>query len=79
MEIDGPAFVPESDYFLLIRGKVCLKKLAFSYFLTQFYELAFLIKYSFFQTRNPPLSLCLAFLTVVFSQFCSNIIRKVDF
>ena len=27
-----------------------------------------------FQTRNPPLSLFLAFLAVVFEQFCSNII-----
>ena len=50
------------------------QKLAFSYFLSQFYELAFLTKCWLFQTRNPPLSLFLAFLAVVFSQFRSNII-----
>ena len=71
MGIDGPTFVPKSDQFLLIQVKVCLNTLAFSSFLSQFYELAFLTK---FQTKNPPLSLFLAFLAVVFSQFYSNII-----
>ena len=41
MEIDGPTSVPESGYFLLIWVQVCLKKLDFSYFLSQFYELVF--------------------------------------
>ena len=41
MEIDGPTFVPKSGYFLLIWVKVCPQKLAFSYFFSQFYELAF--------------------------------------
>ena len=36
MRIDGPTFVPKSGYFLLIRVKVCFKKLGFSYFLCQF-------------------------------------------
>ena len=44
MGIDGPTFVPKSGYFLLIRVKVCLKMSSFSYFLSQFYELAFLTK-----------------------------------
>ena len=74
MGIDGPTFVPKSGYFLLIWVKVCPQKLAFSQFFSQFYELASLIKCWLFQTRNPPLSLLLAFLAVVFSQFCSNII-----
>ena len=39
----------------------------------------FLAKCWLFQTRNPPLSLFLAFLTVVFPQSCPNIIRKVAF
>ena len=29
MEIDGPTFVPNNGYFLLIWVKVCLEKLAF--------------------------------------------------
>ena len=44
MEIDGPTSVPESGYFLLIWVQVCLKKLDFSYFLSQFYELVFQTK-----------------------------------
>ena len=40
MEIDGPNFVLKSGYYSLIWVKVCLKKLAFSYFLSEFYELA---------------------------------------
>ena len=67
MGIDGPTFVPKSGYFLLIWVKVCPQKLAFSYFFSQFYEMAFLTKCWLFQTRNPPLSLFLAFLAVVFS------------
>ena len=51
-----------------------LKSWLFLKFFSQFYELAFLTKCWLFQTRNLPLSLFLAFLTVVFSQFCSNII-----
>ena len=75
MGIDGPTFVPKSGYFLLIWVKVCPQKLAFFFkFFSEFYELAFLTKCWLFQTRNPPLSLFLAFLAVVFSQFCSHII-----
>ena len=74
MGIDGPTFVPKSGYFLPILVKVCPQKLAFSYFFGQFYELAFLSKCWLFQTRNLPLSLFLALLAVVFSQFCSKII-----
>ena len=71
MGIDGPTFVPKSGYFSLIWVKVCPQKLAFSEFFSQFSgELAFLTKCWLFQTRNPPLSLFLAFLAVVFSQFC---------
>ena len=44
-----------------------------------FYELAFLTKCWLFQTRNPPLSLFLAFLGIVFTQFCSNTICEVAF
>ena len=79
MRIDGPTFVPKSGDFLLIWVKVCPQKLAFSRFFSQFYDLAFLTKWWLFQTRNPSLTLFLAFLDVVFSQFCSNIIRKVAF
>ena len=80
MGIEGPTFVPKSGYFfLLIWVKVRPQKLAFSYFFSQLYELAFLTKCWLFQTRNPPLSLFLAFLAVVFSQCCSNIIGKVAF
>ena len=81
MGIDGPTFVPKSGYFLFgiyiwvkVWVKVCPQKLAFSEFFSQFYELAFLTKCWLIQTRNPPLSLFLAFLAVVFSQFGSNII-----
>ena len=70
MGIDGPTFVPKSSYFLLIWVKVYPQKLAFSFFFSQFYELAFLTKCWHFQTRSPPVSLFLAFLAVVFSQFC---------
>ena len=61
MGIDGPTFVPKSGYFLLILVKVSPQKLAFPYFFSQFYELAFLTKCWLFETRNPPLSLFLAF------------------
>ena len=71
--IVSPLSVLKSGYFLLIWVKVCLKKLAFSDFLKQFCELAFQTKYWLYQTRNLPLSLCLTFLVVVFSQFCSNL------
>ena len=37
MEIDVPTFVSKSGHFLLIWVKVCLKKLAFSYSLSQFF------------------------------------------
>ena len=39
----------------------------------------FLTKCWLFQTRNPPLSLFLAIVAVVFSQFCSNNIGEVIF
>ena len=74
MWINGPIFVPKRGYFLLIWVKVCPQKLAFLDFFSQFYKLAFLTKCWLFQTRNPPLSLFLAILDVVFLQFCSNII-----
>ena len=61
MGSDGPTFVPKSGYFLLICVKVCPQKLAFSWFFSQFYELASLTKCWLFQTRNPPLSLFLTF------------------
>ena len=75
MGIDGPTFVPKRGYFLLIWVKSWL----FLNFLANFYELTFFIKCWLFQTRNPPLSLFLAFLAVVFSQFCSNIFEKLLF
>ena len=74
MGIDGPTFVPKSGFFLPILVKVCPQKLAFPQFFHQFYELAFLTKCWLFQTRNPPLSLFLAFLAVIFAQFFSKII-----
>ena len=43
-------------------------------FLTNFTSWLSLTKCWLFQTRNPPLSLFLAVLAVVFSQFCPNII-----
>ena len=73
MGIDGPTFVPKRGYFLPIWVKVGLKKLAFSYYFSQFYELTFQTKCWLFQARNPPLSLFLAFLTVVFLQFYPDI------
>ena len=69
-----PPLSQKSGYFLLFWVKVCPQKLAFSLFFSQFYEVAFLTKCWLFQMRNPPLSLFLAFLAVVFSKFCSNII-----
>ena len=59
---------------LPISVKVYLKKMAFLYFLSQFHEVTFYTKCWLFQTKNPPLSLILTYLTVVFSQFYSNII-----
>ena len=60
-------------------GQSLSEKVGFFKFLSQFYELTFLTKCWLFQTKNPLLSLFLAFLAVVLSQFCSNIIRKVLF
>ena len=40
MGIDGPTFVLKCGYFLLIWVKVCPQKLAFSSFVSQFYESA---------------------------------------
>ena len=79
MEIDGPTFVPKSGYFLPILVKVCPQKLAFSSFFGQFYELAFLTKCWLFQTRNPPLSLFLAFLAVVFHNFVQKLFERLLF
>ena len=62
MLIDGSTVVPKSGHFLPIWVKVCLNKLAFCSFLSQFYELAFQTKCCLFQTRNPHLSLFLAFV-----------------
>ena len=77
MGIDGPTFVPKSGYFLLIWVKVCPQKLAFSQFFSQFNELAFLTKCWLFQTRNPTLSLFLAFFgccnfTVLFKYYLKS-------
>ena len=60
-------------------GRSLSQKVGFFTFFSQFYELIFLTKCWLFQARNPPFSLFLAFLAVVLSQFCSNIIRKVPF
>ena len=79
MGIDGPTFVPKSGHFSLIWVNVCPQKLLFLDFFSQFYELAFWTECWLFQTRNPPLSLFLAFLAVIFSQFCSSTICKVAF
>ena len=79
MGIDGPTFVPKSGYFFTNLGQGLFSKVGFFLIFIQFYELAFLTKCWFFQTRNLLLSLFLAFFAVVFSQFCSNIIRKVAF
>ena len=75
MGIDGPIFVPKSGYFFTNFSQGLSSKVdIFLIFFSQFYELAFLTKCWLFQTRNPPLSLLLAFLAIVFLQFCSNII-----
>ena len=76
MELDGPTFVPKSGYLFTNLGQG-LRKLAFSSFFSQFYEMAFLKKCCFFfQTRNSPSSLFLAFLAVVLSQLCPNIVER---
>ena len=72
MGTDGPTFAPKGADFYL--GQSLSEKVGFLKFLSQLYELNFLTKCWLFQTRNPPLSLFLAFLAVVLSQFCSNII-----
>ena len=76
MGIDGPTFDPKSGYFLLIWGKVCPQKLAFSYIFCQFYELAFFTKCWLFQTKNPPLSLFLAFWLLYFHNFVQILFEK---
>ena len=74
MGIDGPTFVPKSGYFFTNFGQGLSSKVVFFLIFSQFYELALWTKCWLFQTRNPLLSLFLAFLAVVFSQFCLNII-----
>ena len=66
--------VSKDGYFLPVRVKVGLKKVVLPYFLSQFYGLSFQTKCWPFETKNITLSLFLAFLAVVFSQFCLNVI-----
>ena len=73
MEIDGPIFLLKSGYFLLIWVKVCLKKLAFSSFLSQLYDMKCCF---FFQTRNPPFSLFLAFWLLYFHSFAQVLFER---
>ena len=68
-----PSLSQKVAIFYQFGSRFVLKSLLFLDFFSQFYKLAFLTKCWLFQTRNPPLSLCLAILDVVFSQFCSNI------
>ena len=81
MGIDGPAFVPKSGYCLLIRVKVCLKKLAFSYFLGQFYELAFLTKRLTLSIQKPTFVLVSGFFacctfTILFTYLKGHFFTK---
>ena len=68
-----PSLSPKVAIFYYL-DQVGPKKVGFFLIFSQFYKLGFLTKCWLFQTRNPPLSLFLVFLAVVFSQFCSNII-----
>ena len=77
MMIADPTFAEKVANFTN-SGQGLSQKVGF-FFIFEPVLLAFLTKCWLFQTRNPPLSLFLAFLAVVFSQFCSNIIEKVAF
>ena len=74
MGINGPTFVPKVANFYQFRSRF-VSKVGFSLiFEPILYELAFFKRCWLVQTRNRPLSLFLAFLAVLFSQFYSNII-----
>ena len=58
-------------------GQGLSQKLGFFIVFEPILRAGFLTKCWLFQTRNPPLFLFLAFMAVVFTQFCSNIIQQV--
>ena len=78
MWINGP---PLSQKWLIFTnlGQGLSEKLCFFLIFYPILGAGFLTKCYLFQTRNPPLSFFLASVAVVFSQFCSDIIRKVAF
>ena len=83
MEIDGPTFVPKSGYFfLLIWVNVCLKKWPVLNFLANFVRWILdkmLALPELFQTRNPLLSLFLAFWLLYFYSFVQTIFERLLF
>ena len=69
MEIVRPSFVPKSGYFITNLGRCFSQKVGILLIFKLILRAVFLTKCLLFQTRNQPLSLPLAFLAVVFSQF----------
>ena len=67
MRIDAPTFVRKSGQFLQSQVN----------FLAKF--TSWLFQKMLFETRSPPLSLFVAILAALFSQFSLNIIRTVAF
>ena len=65
MGTDGATFAPKMGLIFTNWGQSLSGKVGFLKFLNQLYELTFLTKCWFFHTRNPPLSLFLAFLAAV--------------
>ena len=74
MGIDGHTFVPKKWLIFTSLGQGLSQKVGLFLIFDPILQAGFLTKCWFFQSRNPPSSLFLAFLVVVFSQFCSNII-----
>ena len=73
MGIHGPTFLSPKWLILVMYLHQGLSQNVGLFFIFEPILLAgFLTKFWFFRTRNPPLSLFLAVLAVVFSQFCST-------
>ena len=68
--------VPPLSLFFANLGQGLSQKVDVFLILSQVYELAFSTKCRFFQTKNPPLSLFLAFLAVAFHNFAQIVFER---
>ena len=77
---DGPTFVRCKKWLISANlGQGLFKKVGSFLIFVPILRAGFFDKMLALSNKNPSLSLFLAFLTLVFSKFCPNIIGKVAF